>query len=134
MPPEKKRRILIIDDEETLCYILQTRLESFGYEVRTATNGHLAWREISNQPPDLVLLDIRMPDEDGFTFLRKLRSFRSPDDSNRETQIRQLPVIVFTGAGEGMRSLFEQERISAYLTKPIDSTVVKKLIEEILNP
>jgi CheY-like chemotaxis protein len=134
MISEKARRILIVDDETPLCEVLKTRLEGFGYSVSVAFNGRQGWQELLANPPDVVLLDIRMPEEDGYTFLRKVRSFRDPEDSGREEQVRRLPVIVMTATGEGMKPLFEQERISAYVTKPIDSSALKKLIEETLNP
>lgn len=133
MPPEKGKRILILDDEVTLCEVLKARLEMFGYSVQTASNGRQGWDQILTFNPNVVLLDIRMPEEDGYTFLRKLRSFRDVEDPQREERIRQLPVIVITGTGEGMKPLFEQERISAYITKPIDSAVLKKIIEEHTN-
>ena len=134
MPAEKGKRILILDDEAALCEVLKVRLEMFGYTVSTANNGREGWEKVVTQSPDLILLDIRMPEEDGYTFLRKLRSFRDTESPDREDRIRQTPVIVVTGTGEEMKSLFEQERISAYITKPIDSAVLKKLIEENLKP
>ena len=127
------KRILILDDEASLCEVLKARLEMFGYAVTTSGNGQEGWKKIQDTPPDLILLDIRMPEEDGFTFLRKLRSFRDAENPDRENKIRNVPVIVVTGTGEGMKSLFEQERISAFVTKPIDTAVLKKLIEENLN-
>ena len=130
MTAETKKRILVVDDESALCEVLKARLESFGYSVATALDGAQGWQQLLQVLPDIVLLDIRMPQEDGFTFLRKLRSFRDPQDPHREERVRKLPVIVITGTGEGMKPLFEQERISAYIKKPIDSTVLKKLIEE----
>ena len=133
MPSELGKHILVLDDEASLCEVLKTRLEMFGYSVMTSNSGGDGWKKILATPPDIVLLDIRMPEEDGYTFLRKLRSFRDPENSNREDKIRNLPVIVITGTGEEMKFLFEQERISAYVTKPIDTNVLKKLIEENLS-
>jgi len=133
MPPALGKHILILDDEVSLCEVLKARLETFGYQVSTAANGREGWQMVLMTPPDLVLLDIRMPEEDGYTFLRKLRSFRDPEDTSREERLRKTPVIVITGLGEGMKSLFEQEMISAYITKPIDSALLKKLIEEKLK-
>lgn len=134
MSPDSAKRILVIDDETSLCEVLKARLESFGYSVATASDGRQGWQEVLNHPPDLILLDIRMPEEDGYTFLRKLRSFRDAEDAAREKKVRELPVVVITGTGEGMKSLFEQERISAYVTKPIDSQLIRKLIEQSLAP
>lgn len=133
MPPEKPKRVLILDDEKSLCEVLKTRLEQFGYSISVAYNGREGWQEVLTNPPDMILLDVKMPEEDGYTFLRRLRSFRDPEDPNREARIRNLSVIVITATGEGMKSLFEQERISAYMTKPIDSVALKRLIDETLS-
>ena len=133
MTEPRPKRILVVDDEATLCEVLKARLETFGYTASTANNGRQAWEQIMTDIPDLILLDIRMPEEDGYTFLRRLRAFRDVEDTRREDQIRNLPVIVMTGTGEGMKSLFEQERVSIYMTKPIDSSLLRKLIEESLN-
>ena len=134
MSQEKAKHILVIDDESSLCEVLKARLEGFGFSVSTALSGRQGWQEVLVRTPEVILLDIRMPEEDGYTFLKKLRSFRDPEDQAREKRIRQLPVIVITATGEGMKPLFEQEQISAYVTKPIDSTVIRKLIEESLKP
>lgn len=132
MLSQEKKRILVIDDETALCEVLKARLETFGYSVSVAHNGQKGWDQMLQELPDVILLDIRMPEEDGYTFLRKLRSYRDPENPAREQKIRSLPVIVMTATGEGMKSLFEQERISAYITKPIDSSTLRKLIEETL--
>ena len=133
MPSGLGKRILILDDEVSLCEVLKARLEMFGLAVTVCNNSQDGWKKIQTDPPDLILLDIRMPEEDGFTFLRKLRSFRDAENANREDKVRNLPVIVVTGTGEGMKGLFEQERISAFVTKPIDTAILKKLIEETLT-
>ncbi len=132
MPAQEKKRVLVIDDETALCEVLKARLETFGYSVASANNGQKGWNQLLEKLPDIILLDIRMPEEDGYTFLRKLRSYRDPENAPHEQKIRSLPVIVMTATGEGMKSLFEQEHISAYITKPIDSSALKRLIEETL--
>ncbi len=133
MPSESKKRILILDDEAALCEVLKARLEMFGYSAVAFTKSGDGWKDVLATPPDLILLDIRMPEEDGYTFLRRLRSFRDAENSDREDKIRNLPVIIVTGTGEGMKTLFEQERVSAFVTKPVDSNILKKLIEENIN-
>ncbi|MBI4115045.1 MAG: response regulator [Candidatus Omnitrophica bacterium] len=112
---------------------MKARLEGFGYSVTAVPDSRQAWQEVLAEPPDVILLDIRLPDEDGYTFLKKLRSFSEPDDASQEERIRKLPVIVITGTGEGMKSLFEQEQITAYVTKPVDSSALKKIIEKTLG-
>ncbi len=130
MPSDKAKRVLIVDDEAPFCETLKARLETFGYSVSTANSAREAWRNFTTQLPDLLLLDIRMPEEDGYTFLRKLRAYRDVDNPEREQKLRHLPVIIVTGVGEGMKALFEQEQVAAYISKPIDSAALKKLIDE----
>ena len=127
------KRILVIDDEVPLCEVLKARLATFGYAVSTANDSPTAWEKILSDTPDLILLDIQMPGEDGCSLLRKLRSYRDPQNADKEDKIRGLPVIIVTGRGEGMKALFEQENISGYVTKPIDSALIKKLIEKALT-
>lgn len=134
-PPasREKKLVLIIDDETTLRETLKTRLESFGFSCVTSCNGRQGWQELETRIPHVVLLNIGIPSEEGLSFLHRLRSFRDPNSPQRERQFRQMPVIVVTGTGDGVRSLFEQERISAFIKKPVDFQVLKKLIEENLS-
>jgi HD-like signal output (HDOD) protein/CheY-like chemotaxis protein len=67
-------RILIVDDEAIIREPIASALRGRGHEVVCASNASAAWEGIRDAPPDLVLLDIRMPQIDGLTFLRKLRS------------------------------------------------------------
>ena len=124
MPLEKGKRILIIDDEVAFCETLKARLESFGYSVAAASSSRQAWQQILNSPPQLMLLDIRMPEEDGFTFLRKLRSFRHSEDPTKEEAIRNVPIIVVTGVGEGMKTLFE----NAFQTFAMGNTTLEEVL------
>ena len=130
MPSDKGKRILIVDDEVPFCETLKARLETFGYSVAAATSAREAWQQVASHSPDLIVLDIRMPEEDGYTFLRKLRAYRDSENPEREEKLRHLPVIICTGVGEGMKTLFEQEQVAAYICKPIDSAALRKLIEE----
>lgn len=133
MSDKKTVHVLIVDDEAALCDVLKARLGMFGYSATIARDGRQAWEQTLQDIPDVILLDIRMPEEDGYTFLKRLRSYREPGNPERERRLRRLPVIVITGTGEGMKPLFEQENIAAYLTKPIDSSQLKKSIEEALS-
>jgi len=62
----KKQLILAVDDEQDILRLLNRILESAGYDVVLATNGALALELLEERKPDLVLLDIRMPELDGF--------------------------------------------------------------------
>ncbi len=66
-------RILVVDDLPDNYFLLQTVLESEGYEVEVADNGRVALESIASHPPDLVLLDVMMPEMNGFEVTRRLR-------------------------------------------------------------
>jgi two-component system, OmpR family, response regulator len=73
-------KILVADDEESLADMLATALRFAGYEVRSEPTGLDALRAIKDTPPDLVILDVNLPDIDGFEVCRRIRNdgFRSP--------------------------------------------------------
>ncbi|MGH9156939.1 MAG: response regulator transcription factor [Acidimicrobiales bacterium] len=68
-----KSRILVVDDEENITFLLDTALRHFGFDVRVANTGRGALAEVEGFAPDVVLLDVMLPDLDGFEILRRLR-------------------------------------------------------------
>lgn len=99
--------ILVIDDEVAIRRLLQTSLEARGYHVQCAASGAEALAVLTERPPDLVILDLGLPDMDGITVLKQLREWS------------QVPVIILSARGD------EQQKIDAldlgaddYLTKP----------------
>jgi DNA-binding response OmpR family regulator len=83
------KKILIIEDEESLVELLVTKLEKEGYEVESAYNGEEGYAKIENFKPDLILLDIVMPKMDGYEVLEKIK----------ENNIKS-PVIVISNSGQ----------------------------------
>ena len=65
--------VLVIDDEEQVRWLIRNALEQEGYDVREASNGKEGLEEYRAQPPDLVIMDIMMPTQDGFEGIRTLR-------------------------------------------------------------
>ncbi len=63
------KKILVIDDEPDIVQILKMRLEANHYEVITASNGEAGLRSLREERPDVVVLDVMMPQMDGFTFV-----------------------------------------------------------------
>ena len=66
-------RILVVDDEDNITFLLDATLRHFGYEVRIARNGREALAAVAELAPDLVLLDVMLPDLDGFEVVRRMR-------------------------------------------------------------
>src|SRR5665213_1489615 len=76
--PMKPISILVADDESNIRLMLRTSLESEGYAVTEAADGREALREIQNHAPDLVVLDLNMPNVDGMQVLKQLKSMAEP--------------------------------------------------------
>jgi CheY-like chemotaxis protein len=69
-----KGYVLVVDDEPLLCRMVSAMLMRAGYETLTATNGQDALQQATRQPPDLITLDVMMPDMSGIEVARQLRS------------------------------------------------------------
>jgi two-component system, OmpR family, response regulator len=70
---EAKARLIVVDDDEQLCGLLTEHLSSFGYDVSAVGDGVAFWQAWQQQAPQLVILDVKLPGEDGFTIARELR-------------------------------------------------------------
>jgi CheY-like chemotaxis protein len=86
------KRILVVDDDENILSLERTILEQKGFEVTTAGGGKEALRALAEHPFDLVLLDVMMPEVDGFTVCRKIKE---------DSKLKDLPVIFLTAKGGG---------------------------------
>jgi DNA-binding response OmpR family regulator len=105
--------ILVVDDDVDLSGIIRLILTSAGYDTYVANSGQEALDWLSGNRPDLVLLDLMMPDINGFTILRKMRA-------NEPT--RQLPVVVLTAkADQETRDETRSMGADEFLTKPVNA-------------
>ncbi len=109
------KQILVVDDEKNIRRLFQEELIDEGYQVAVASGGREALEKIAARVPDLMILDIRMPDMTGLELLEELRATH-PD----------LPVIVCTA----LRALQDdytvwESRIAAFLPKPVDLDELK---------
>jgi two-component system, OmpR family, response regulator len=116
-------RLLVVDDEETILELLAGSLRFAGFEVTTAATGAEALRAAAASRPDLLLLDVMMPDGDGFEVVRRLRS-SGPD----------VPVIFLT-ARDGVRERVAGLALGAddYVTKPFSLDEVLERIRAVLR-
>lgn len=105
-----KRRVLVVDDNLDSIMILRAFLEGRGLEVQTAQSGFEALQRLAGDPPDIVLLDVMMPDMSGFEVLQKIR--RNPVTS-------MLPVVMVTAKIEDQDLMIGyQYGADYYITKP----------------
>jgi CheY-like chemotaxis protein len=115
------KRILIVDDEEDIRTYLSTLLEDQGFQTVQAKDGEEAMKIIQTEPPDLITLDVSMPEKSGVKFFRELKT---------NDRWKQIPVIIVTGVSEDFKGFISsRHQIPApegFVAKPISP-------EEILN-
>jgi len=122
-----KKNILIIDDEKDFCLLVKKNLELIGdFKVDVAFNGEEGIKKATNNQPDLILLDIIMPELDGFAVLAKLKE-------NRKTLA--IPVLMLS-AKEDIESKLKAAELydDAYIIKPVEASELKARIERVLKP
>jgi len=124
--PLRKADILVVDDEPDVARIISINLDMADYGVRVAYNGREALQEVEKQKPDCILLDIMMPEIDGWQVLRVLKS--DPDTEN-------IPVIVVTARSTDVDRIkgFSGGAVE-YITKPFDPGDLLQHVERALRP
>lgn len=122
MPSLNPKTILIVEDESDTAEMYTQMLQRNGYAVMKASGGIAAMKQLLNIKPDLILLDLMMPDVSGLEVLRFLR---------REPQLHDLPVVIVSAKSlpEDIQKGIEAGA-SLYLTKPI---AYRELIQSISN-
>lgn len=117
----RQKRLLVVEDEEPLARFLQWELERAGFEVRTASCGKTALAYAAEHRPDLVILDLRLPDLHGYQVCRELRRIYRP---------WAIPVVMLTAMDQPIDQLrgfaFGAD---AYLTKPYEPAELFRTIE-----
>ncbi|MCM8763607.1 MAG: response regulator [Candidatus Omnitrophica bacterium] len=120
-----EKKVLVVDDEEDIREIIKSRLISQGYNVLTAEDGMVALSIARREKPDLIILDIMMPNMDGYTTLKELRKDRI---------IGQTPVIILSvKEKDKMEDIFYFQNISDYIEKPFESEELIAKIKKVLG-
>ncbi len=119
-------RVLVVDDDEDIRTIVRTLLEHVGYEVSAASGGREALERIAASPPDLVLLDVGMPEMSGWQVCTALRS---------RPGTAALPIVMLTVRSE-IRDLITSLQVGAddYVTKPFSRRRLLDALEALLGP
>jgi DNA-binding response OmpR family regulator len=121
----KKKKILVVDDEDDILHFLELVLKEKGYDVVTAENGHDALTTAQIEKPDLVLLDIMMPQMDGWEVLKLLRV----DEETADIPVAMLSAR--TEAKDRVQGL--QEGAIDYICKPFSLQELLGKIETIFS-
>jgi DNA-binding response OmpR family regulator len=123
------KKILVVDDDENILNLEKTILEQKGFTVTTAVGGAAALELLAAEVFDLILLDVMMPDVDGFAVCRKIKE---------DTRLKEVPVIFLTakGGGEALAEGFESGALM-YINKPFTAnkllTIVNTMLESGTN-
>jgi len=111
--PARKPRILVIDDEANLPIFLKDFLEESGFEVSMCYTGKTAMRTALENPPDAIILDVDLPDIDGYSLCRSMR---------RTSTLRTVPIVMLTALADQRNEIAGLKAgADDYLTKPIDT-------------
>ncbi len=120
-----KKKILVVDDHEDNVEVLRARLESRGYDVEGAMSGQEALDTVSRWVPDLVLLDVMMPDMDGLEVVRRLKA---------DPGLPFIPVIMQTALDSTERMVAGLEAgADDYVTKPINFAELEARVRSLLR-
>ena len=120
-----QKKILIVEDEESLLKLESILLTTKGYLVQGTTTGLAALEAIAEDVPDLILLDVMLPELNGFEVCERLKA---------DPKTRHIPIILLT-ARKTPEDVSRGEEVGAdqYITKPFKSATVMETIDQLLN-
>ena len=120
------KRILIIDDEQDIRTYLSTLFEDQGYATVLAKDGAEALDRFQSAPPDLITLDISMPEKSGVKFFRDMKA---------DERWGKIPIIIVTGVSEDFKKFISTRHQvpppEGYVSKPIDAGEILALIKKL---
>lgn len=119
------RTILLVDDEPDIRLTLGMRLKKSGYAVLTAENGKDALDKIEQQIPDLVILDVMMPEMNGYQVCRKLRE---------KPETKDIPVLMLTAKDQAADRFWAEEAgVTEYVAKPFEDENLLAVVKGLLG-
>ncbi len=125
-----KKRILVVDDEPDFCSIIQGQLEKEGFEVELAYNGVEGLKKIRENPPDALILDVMMPEKDGYEVCGELKG-----DEN----LAGIPVVLLTAVASHVTSTRYSHadgmstEADDYIAKPASAEEITQSIKGLLG-
>lgn len=121
----QKKRILLIEDEEDIAALIKLQAEISDYKLHVEVDGINGYRAIEREKPDLVILDIMLPGQNGFDVCRKMKS---------NPELRNIPVIILSAKGEELDMLLGLELgADDYVPKPFSPKVLFSRIKAVLR-
>jgi two-component system, OmpR family, alkaline phosphatase synthesis response regulator PhoP len=126
----EKKRILVVDDEPDFCAIVQGNLQKEGFDVDVAYDGNEGLSKVRECRPDAIVLDVMMPEKDGYTVCKELKA----DDA-----FRNIPILMLTAVASHVSSTryshYDGMSMEAddYLPKPASAEEITSSIKSLLN-
>ena len=127
----KDKKILMVDDDVDFCAAVKLLLESKSYEVVLAYDGKEGLEKARAVGPDMVILDVMMPEMNGYDVCVVLKA---------DPELSRIPVILLTAVDQAMfkttytKVMGLMTEADDYIAKPVDSTELVRRVEELLNP
>lgn len=125
---EDKKTILVVDDEPDVVTFISTVLTDNGYEAVTAKDGVEALERVKERRPDLISLDITMPEKSGVRFYREMRE---------SDEYKDIPIVIVTGLSDDFQKFISTRRQvpppDGYLSKPIGADDVLGAVRKLLG-
>lgn len=121
-----QKRILVIEDEPNISEAIRFILTRNGWQVEVEADGLAALSRLRADPPDALILDLMLPDMDGFEVLRNLRA---------DAPTRDLPVLMLTAKGQSAdRDLAARLGVTRFMTKPFANSEVVSALQDMVGP
>ncbi|MEW6185441.1 MAG: response regulator [Thermodesulfobacteriota bacterium] len=126
----QQKRILVVDDEPDFASIVQSNLEKEGFTVEVAYNGVEGLEKIRSHPPDAVVLDVMMPEKDGYAVCKEMK---------KDERTRDIPVILLTAVASHVTSTrythYDGMATEAddYISKPASAEEITKSLKRLLG-
>ncbi len=119
------KKVLIVEDYEDTRSFMKFLLEGYGYKVSEATDGREAVESVKQEFPDLILMDMSMPEMDGLTATKIIREFDGT---------AKLPIIAVTAHGESYYRKAIEAGCDDLINKPLDFGVLDSILHQYLTP
>ena len=125
-----KKRILVVDDEPDFASIVQGNLEKEGFEVEVAYDGVEGLEKVKANPPDVIVLDVMMPEKDGYKMCKELKA---------DERFADIPVIMLTAVGDHVTSTRYSHadgrsmEAEDYLAKPASAEEITASVKRLLG-
>ncbi len=127
---EGKKRVLVVDDEPDFVAVVKTYLEKAGFQVDVAYDGVQGLDKVRTQRPDVIVLDVMMPEKDGYTVCRELK---------QDSAYKDIPIVLLTAVGSKVSSTtyshFDGMSMEAddYLPKPASAEEITESVKRLLG-